>query len=197
MNTMEEPKTEQKFETKLYPMMIEEQKFKLLDRMRSKDESRYALQMFHQVNGCILTSDGKRAIKISNAPALPDGCYELISSKKNKTFVEFILRSMDIQSPAFSQVWFKTPKKITALVISKGSFLSSTIIDIFQLTKRCINSEFIEDLIVTKYEEKWGLFVESGEEENNEKPIMLRSGADNEIEVLILPYKYEPAKLEA
>ncbi len=190
--------TEEKpFEHKLYPLMIEETKFKLLDRMRGEDESRYAMQMFHQVNGCILTSDGRRAIKISNSPGLPDGCYELVSAKKNKTFVEFILRSMDIESPAFSQVWFKTPKKIAEITVGKGKTLTSAILDIFQLTKRCIDVEFIEDLIVTKYEEKWELFTESGEEENNEKPIMLRSGVDKEIEVLMLPYKYEPTKLIA
>ena len=185
------------FEHKLYPLIIEEQKFKLLDRQRSKEESRYIITMFHQINGCILTSDGKRAIKINNALTLPDGCYELVSLKKNKTFVEFFLRSMDIQSPEFSQVWFKKPKKIAEITIGKGSFLTSAVLDIFQLTKRCIDVEFIEDLIVTKYEEKWELLTESGEEENNEKPIILRSGVDKEIEVVMLPYKYEPTKLIA
>jgi len=194
METTTEEKT---FEHKLYPLIIEEQKFKLLDRQRSKEESRYIITMFHQINGCILTSDGKRAIKINNALTLPDGCYELVSLKKNKTFVEFILRSMDIQSPAFSQVWFKTPKKIAEITIGKGSFLTSAVLDIFRLTKRCIDVEFIEDLIVTKYEEKWELLTESGEEENNEKPIILRSGVDKEIEVVMLPYKYEPTKLIA
>lgn len=121
---------------------------------------------------------------------LPDGVYNLCCIDKTKFMSVLLVSKEEGTSPSLSRVW---PTQL-ALVMNVFSLdnkelnLTSRLLDIYRLTKRAINMEFIKGLHYEKKFSIFEMFVPSFEDSET-KPVVFTAEKGN-VQALILPYRY-------
>jgi hypothetical protein len=171
---------------------------KFLNSAKSTDKLRYQLNYYHVQNGFIFCTDGRRAHRIKLSEVNPiggqleDGVYNLCTIEKTKFMSVCLVSKEEGVSPSLESVWPTALNQIRPEPFSFGNesmTITSRLLDIFSLTERALNIDFIKDLHYEKKFSIWNICVSKGFDKDNGKPLIFLSESGN-VQALILPYKY-------
>lgn len=185
-------------ENKVTKLQIRTELLKFLDVAKSKYKLRYQLSNYHVQDGFIFTTDGRRAhrIKLSEinpiGGTLEDGVYTLCCIEKTKLFSVCLVNKEEGESPNLKGIWPETLNQVREKVFNfdnESMTITSRLLDIFSLTGRALNIDFIKDLNYEKKFSIWNICVAKGFDMDNGKPLVFLSESGN-VQALILPYKY-------
>ncbi len=155
---------------------------KVIDNIRSKDDTRLTLQYLHITKDFIEVTDGRALIRIKKNHALEVGVYEIkAQTKVNKVDCELILEKTDVSYPNTDKVFPNYDKEqLTNIYLNKKDQQSMTkaIIKLFQLTENAYNIELLSALYPLKL--TWTAF-----KVDKDKPIYMES---ENYKYLLMPF---------